>query len=170
MLTVDVTSLSDGIHHLEFSPSAEEAALDPTTFRDVHVEAELQCHRDRILVKLSATATAELTCDRTLKSYDEDVEGRYNLLFGPPEMVGQEGEEFEEVRPFHPSDQEIDLTDVVRDTLLLALPQRQIAPGAEEEPIDQEFGRPEEAEEEPIDPRGEELQKLKNNNSTEESS
>ena len=170
MLTVDITSLSDGIHHLDFSPSAEEAALDPTTFEEIHVEAELQCHRDRILVKLWATATAELTCDRTLQPYDEDVEGHYSLLFGPPSMVGQEGEEFEEVRPFLPSDREIDLTDVVRDTLLLSLPQRQIAPGAEEEPIDQEFGTPDEEEEEPIDPRWEELQKLKNDDATEENS
>lgn len=168
MLTVDVTSLSDGIHHLDFSPSAEEAALDPTTFRDIHVEAELQCHRDRILVKLWASATAELTCDRTLQPFDEEVEGGYSVLFGPPSMVGQEGDEFEEVRPFHPSDQEIDLTDVVRDTLLLALPQRQIAPGAEEEPIDQEFGTPEEDEEKPIDPRWEELQKLKSDSASDE--
>lgn len=170
MLTVDITSLSDGIHHLDFSPAAEEVALDPASFSDVHVEAELQCHRDRILVKLWATATAELTCDRTLQPYDEHVDGHYSLLFGPPSMVGQEGEEFDEVRPFHPSDQEIDLTDVVRDTLLLALPQRQIAPGAEEEAIENEFGTPDEEEEEPIDPRWEELRKLRNDNSAEEES
>lgn len=170
MLTVDVTSLSSGIHHLEMSPSAEEAALDPTTFEDVQVEAELQCHRDRILVKLEASATAELTCDRTLQDYKEAVTGHYNVLFGPPSMVGQEGDEFEEVRPFTASDQEIDLTDVVRDTLLLALPQRKIAPGAEDEPIAQEFGPSEEASDDegdaPVDPRWEELKKLRDNNSS----
>ena len=170
MLTVDITELSDGIHQLEMDPTADQAGLDPTTFEDVHVDAELQCHRDRILVKLHATATAQLTCDRTLKDYDEPVEGQYNLLFGPPSMVGQDGEEFEEVRPLQPSDNEIDLTDVVRDTLLLALPQRQIAPGAEDEPIAQEFGAPDEAEaddEEDIDPRWDELRKLRDGDSSE---
>lgn len=165
MLTVDITSLSDGIHHLEMTPPAEEAGLDPTTYDDVEVEAELQSHRDRILVKLHAEATAELTCDRTLQVYDERVEGDYNVLFGPPSMVGQEGDEFEEVRPLTPSDQEIDLTDIVRDTLLLALPQRQIAPGAEEEPIAQEFGSPDDDEEEPVDPRWDELRKLRDDDS-----
>jgi uncharacterized protein len=169
MLTVDITELSDGIHQLEMDPTADQAGLDPTTFEGLHVDAELQCHRDRILVKLHATATARLTCDRTLKDYDQPVEGQYNLLFGPPSMVGQEGEEFEEVRPLQPSDNEIDLTDVVRDTLLLALPQRQIAPGAEDEPIAQEFGAPEEdeAEEEDIDPRWDELRKLRDDDSSE---
>ena len=162
MLTIDITSLSTGIHHLEFSPSPSQANLDPSTFEDIQVDVELQYHRDRILVKLHATATAELTCDRTLQPYDQDIEGEYNVLFGPPSMVGQEGEEFEEVRPLDPSDKEIDLTDVVRDTLLLAIPQRRIAPGAEEEPIDREFGAvEEEAEEEPVDPRWSDLEKLK---------
>jgi uncharacterized protein len=166
MLTVDISSLSSGIHHLEFSPSASAVELDPTSFADIQVETELQYHRDRILVKLDARATATLTCDRTLQSYEEPVEGHYSLLFGPPSMVGQEGDEFEEVRPLTPSDQEIDLTDVVRDTLLLALPQRRIAPGAEEEPIDREFGPSGGEEEEPIDPRWDELRKLRDDDST----
>ena len=164
MLTIDITSLSTGIHHFEFAPSASQADLDPTTFSDVQVDAELQYHRDRILVKMHATATAELTCDRTLQPYDEALEGQYNVLFGPPSMVGQEGEEFEEVRPLDASDREIDLTDMVRDTLLLAIPQRRIAPGAEDEPIEREFGATDDAGEDdstPVDPRWSALEELK---------
>lgn len=162
MLTIDITSLSTGIHHLELAPTADQVNLDPSTFNDIQVDVVLQYHRDRILVKLYATATAELTCDRTLQPYEQDIEGEYNVLFGPPSMVGQEGEEFEEVRPLSPSDREIDITDIVRDTLLLAIPQRQIAPGAEDEPITREFAPPdEEADEETIDPRWSDLEKLK---------
>ena len=163
MLTIDVTSLSTGIHRLEFAPSASEVNLDPSTFRDLQVDVELQYHRDRILAKLHATATAELTCDRTLQPYDEALEGQYNVLFGPPSMVGQEGEEFEEVRPFTASDREIDLTEVVRDTLLLSIPQRRIAPGAEDAPIEQEFGASDDADEDdaPADPRWSALEELK---------
>lgn len=162
MLTIDITSLSTGIHHLELAPTVDQVNLDPSTFEDIQVDVVLQYHRDRILVKLHATATAELTCDRTLQPYEQDIEGAYNVLFGPPSMVGQEGEEFEEVRPLSPSDREIDITDIVRDTLLLAIPQRQIAPGAEDEPITREFAPPdEEADEETIDPRWSDLEKLK---------
>ena len=163
MITIDVSSLSSGIHSVELDPSADAADLDPSTFSDIHVDVELQCHRDRILVDLHARGTAELTCDRTLKPFEQPVEGTYSVLFGPPSMVGQEGEAFEEVRPFDPADQEIDVTDIVRDTLLLALPQRRIAPGAEDEPIDREFGAPDEEEQRPVDPRWSELEKLRNN-------
>lgn len=163
MLTIDITSLSTGIHHLEMAPSAEQANLDPSAFADIEVDVVLQYHRDRILVKLHATTTATLTCDRTLRPYEQEIEGAYNVLFGPPSMVGQEGEEFEEVRPLDPSDREIDLTDVVRDTLLLAIPQRRIAPGAEDEPIVREFGATEDTsdDEDPVDPRWEALKELK---------
>lgn len=164
MLTIDITSLPEGIHHLELDPSPGDVNLDPATFDDVRLDVVLQHHRDRILVKLQATATAELTCDRTLRPYDQAIEGAYNVLFGPPSMVGQEGEEFDEVRPLDSSDREIDLTDVVRDTLLLAIPQRRVAPDAEDEPITQTFGdTSEESDEGPADPRWNELQKLKEN-------
>lgn len=168
MVTVDIGSLSSGIHHVTLRPSAEAADLDPTTFEDIQVDAELQCHRDRVLVKLEATATAHLTCDRTLRVYEQPVAGDYNVLFGPAAMVGRDGEEFDEVRALDPSDRKIDLTDVIRDTLLLALPQRRVAPGAEEQSIDQEFGAPaeEEQEERPVDPRWSELRKLKDDDSS----
>lgn len=162
MLTIDITSLPEGIHHLKLDPSADEANLDPSTFDDIHVDLELQHHRDRILVKLHASATAELTCDRTLREYDERIDGSYGVLYGPPSLVGREGEEFDEVRPLESSDREIDLTDVVRDTLLLAVPQRKVAPGAEDEPISESFGKDEEETDEgPVDPRWSELEKLK---------
>jgi uncharacterized protein len=164
MLTLDITSLPEGIHHLELSPSAGEVNLDPSTFHDIQVDAVLQHHRDRILVKLQAEATAELTCDRTLRPYEQAVDGNYNVLFGPPSMVGREGEEFDEVRPLDSSDREIDLTDIVRDTLLLAIPQRQVAPGAEDESIMQASGEPaeEDTDGSEVDPRWSELEKLKN--------
>jgi len=169
MLTVDLTSLSPGIHHVSFAPTAEEAGLDPNTFSDIRVEAELQYHRDRLLVKLRAAATAELTCDRTLKPFEQPVVGNYNLLYGPPSMVGQEGEEFEEVRPLNASDTEIDLTDITRDTLLLALPQRQIAPDAPDEPVEQSFGPSAEEKDNsssPADPRWSKLEELRENDSS----
>lgn len=162
MLSIDITSLPEGIHHLDLDPSADEVNLDPSTFEDIHLDLELQHHRDRILVKLHATATAELTCDRTLRPFDQDIEGDYNVLFGPPSLVDREGDEFDEVRPLEASDREIDLTDVVRDTLLLAIPQRQVAPGAEDEPISVTFGDVvEDPEDELADPRWSELEKLK---------
>lgn len=162
MITVDITPFSSGSHHVELDPESGAAGLDPAVFSDLHVEADLQVHRDRILAHLTVEGTAELTCDRTLRRYDQPLEGQYSVLFGPASMVGQEGDAFDEVRALDPTDREIEITDVVRETLLLAIPQRTIAPGAEEEEIDTSFGEPEETDEdEPIDPRWNKLKQLK---------
>lgn len=165
MLQIDITSFQSGVHHVKLTPDPDEVDLDPDTFSDVHVLARLDCHRDRILVSLDVQATAELTCDRTQRLYDQPLEGTYQVLFGPERMVGAESDSFDEVRVLDPSDRAIDVTDIVRDTVLLAVPQRKVAPGAEDEDIQLQFGASsaEEGNAEPdIDPRWDALRELRN--------
>ena len=166
MLRIDITSFEAGeAYELELTPAPDEVDLDPDAFSDLRAEVRLDVHRDRILVTLTARAQATLTCDRTLRTFQQPIQGSYCVLFGPPHMVGQDGDAFEEVRPLDASDREIDVADIVRDTLLLAVPQRKIAPGAEDEDIQMTFAPPgaeDEADEESIDPRWEKLRELRN--------
>jgi uncharacterized protein len=163
MLTIDITPYTSGVHRVELDPAPEAVDLEPDTFKNLHVEATLQAHRDRILVHLRATATAELTCDRTLTTYDQPLEGTYSVLFGPESMVGTESDRYDEVRPLSPTDNEVDVTDVVRDTIQLAIPQRTIAPGAENEALQTTYGAPsgEDDDEKAVDPRWSKLQELR---------
>lgn len=161
MVTIDIASLDLGIHHVELEPSAEDLNLEEEEFKDVHVLARLDVQERRILVHLDAHAVARLECDRTLVLFDQEVEGEYSVLFAPPGFAGREDDDrYGEVRELLPQDRELDVTDVVRDTLLLALPQRCIAPGAEDEEIQTEFGQTEEGEDD-IDPRWEKLRELR---------
>lgn len=155
MLSVRITSLKEGIHHVDLHPEASALDLDPDVFQNVHVEARLDRRTDRILVMLTARATATLVCDRTLKPFEQPLEGTYDVLFAPPEIA--EGDE--EVRVLLPADQEIDLTEPARDTLLLAIPARCVAPGAEDEALPERFGAP--SGDDAIDPRWEALRKLR---------
>ena len=160
MLTIDIASLEPGVHYKELEPEADELDLDSEKFKHLHVLARLDCQDDRILVTLDARATAVLECDRTLKDFEEEIAGEYSLLFAPPDFAGEDDDRYEEVRELLPYDREIDVTDAVRDTLLLAVPQRKVAPGAEEADIQTEFGRdPDEAD--AIDPRWEALRELR---------
>lgn len=162
MLTIDVSSLDPGVHYKELTPDPEDVDLDPDQFSDLYIGARLDCQPDRILAQLEVEGTAQLTCDRTLQPFDQPLQGSYGVLFAPPSVSGSdEDERYEEVREFEPHDRELDVTDVVRDTLLLAIPQRQIAPGAEEEEIKMEYGASETAEEDAIDPRWAPLRELR---------
>ena len=159
MLRIDIAPLKAGVHTFVLEPEAEDIDLSPDRFRAVRVEVRLDVHERRILASLRASATATLECDRTLVDFDQPIEGLYHVLFASAEIVGEASEGYEEVRVLEPSDQEIDLTNVVRDTLLLSIPTRKIAPGAEDLPIPTVFGAP--SGEDAGDPRWETLRRLR---------
>lgn len=158
MLSVNIAVLKAGTHELTLNPSAADIEVSPDVFREVQVDLKLDRRPDRVFVTFEASATARLQCDRTLVDFDQRVSGRHEVLFAPPEMA--ETKDDDDVRPLLPDDEEIDITDVVRDTLLLAIPQRKVAPGAEEIDIPTRFGVAEE-ETERIDPRWAALRALR---------
>ncbi len=160
MVRINIARLKEGKHDFRLTPSAEAVELKPEEFEHIEVHVQLDYRGEKIFVALEASAVATLECDRTLQLFQQPVSGTYQLLFAPPGFVGKIGEEWEEIRPFTPEEREIDLTDVVRDTLLLALPMRRIAPGAEDMEIPLQFGAPSE-EEDMVDPRWAALLKLK---------
>ncbi len=155
MLSVNIAGLKVGLHEMSLRPSPEDIDLDPEVFREVLVDLALDRRPDRVLVSFEASATACLKCDRTLVDFDEVVSGRHEVLFAPPEMVVEDDDS---VRPLLPDEEEIDITEVVRDTLVLAIPQRKVAPGAEDVEIPTRFGA---AETETIDPRWAALRALR---------
>lgn len=163
MFRVDIAPLEAGLHHLVRTPAPEALDLDPDAFSDIQVDLDLFCQRERILVDMRTRATAALVCDRTLQPFEQPVEGHYSVLFAAPGTAPEEeSDDYEEVREFSPTDHALNLTDLVRDTIILALPQRKIAPGAEEEEIPTTFGAPADQEQEkPIDPRWEKLRELR---------
>ena len=160
MLRIDLAPLGEGVHHVVLNPEAEAVDLDPDRFADLRVAATLDLFQDRILVTIEAAARATLECDRTLALFEQPIEGVYRILFVPPSFVGGEDEEagYEEVRVLQPSERRIDLTEAVRDTLMLAVPTRKVAPGAEDIEIQTVYGAP--ADGAAIDPRWEALRAL----------
>ena len=159
MVRIDVKALKPGIHEYEWNLDAEAFELDPTIFQSIELYVRLDYHPSRIFVTIQADSLVRLTCDRTLAEFDQDVHGEYNILYSGPEFFEGVDEEGEDVRLLSTDLEEIDLTDTVRDTVLLALPQRRIAPGAEEEDIQLQFGVPAKGEAS-IDPRWEALKQL----------
>lgn len=158
MLRIDISGLGPGVHEMRLEPNAEDLELDPAVFGDIRVNMRLDRKPDRVFVSFAADASVCLQCDRTLVKFDQEVSGRYALLFAAPEMVEGGGDD-EDVRPLMPEDEEIDVTDAVRDTLLLAVPHRKVAPGAEDVDIPTRFGVPADGGE--VDPRWEALKSLK---------
>ncbi len=161
MFAIGIEALAPGVHERTFKPKVEALALDPSVFRNVEVTARLDVAEERILVLLTVRAQATLECDRTLRSFDQPIEGAYRILFSCAGFARDREGSCNEVRIMDPSDRVLDLTDVTRDTILLAVPARRVAPGAEDIDIPMTFGVPQGTQENSIDPRWETLSALK---------
>ena len=158
MVRIELSTLRAGLNELTLTPSAESLDLDPDVFDDIRVVVTLDVAADRILARYTTLADAHLLCDRTAEPFVHQVEGSHLVLFSKTGESGGEGEP-QDAKIFATTDRYLDLTDEVRDTLVLSMPVRRIAPGAEEVDIPTRFG---EEDDDGIDPRWDELRKLQN--------
>lgn len=138
MFRVSLSHLSDGLHAETHTPSADDLGLDPDVFSDITVELRLDVRDRRVLAQYDVSATATLECDRTLAMYPQPLDGSHAVLFVPP---GPDlADDDDDVQPLATDATEIDLTDAVRDTLLLSVPQRHVSPEGEAIELDTAFG------------------------------
>ncbi|NNE69720.1 MAG: DUF177 domain-containing protein [Rhodothermales bacterium] len=156
MVRLDIGGFKSGGRSLSRELEAAELGLDPNDFEALNVEIELDREGDRILVQFETSGTAHLICDRTSEPFAQEVQGTHTLLFVPHDRVESLSDGSDDVVGFDPTDTSLDVTDAVRDTLLLSIPLRKIAPGAEDLEIPTAFGESGED----IDPRWEALRKL----------
>lgn len=153
MLPVRLTALSPGLHPFSFSPPAEDLDLDPEAFRELHVEGHLDVAPTRVVAHLSVRGVARLTCDRTLVEFDQPIEGRHLVVFTTDADLASGDDD--DVLYMPPDASVLDLAAPARDTLLLAVPARAVAPGAEDVELPTQFGTAD------VDPRWEGLLRLR---------
>ena len=157
MLEIAINQLDQGIHDFLLYPSPEDVKLDPAVFSNLEVAARIDFSPRRVLVVLDVSAVATLECDRTLVPYDQPVAGSFSVLFADPSVTGPDTEQ-DDLRPLDPDARSVDVTDAVRDTLILAVPLRRVSPQAEQIDLPLVFGASEDA----VDTRWEALRPLKN--------
>lgn len=141
MLTYD---LSAG-NRDRFVPDAEDLDLDPEMFSALGVTVNQDHGSDKRLLRIQAEAVVNLTCDRTLRVFSKKIQGQHELaIVNSDKPAGNEAEADHVV--LQPFQTKIDLTAAVRDTLLLAVPVRKVAPEAENLVIPTVYGAPDEPE------------------------
>ena len=128
MLQIDMRTLELGLHEFNLECTPDDLGMEPDKMEEIYADVKLNYDGKEALVLVEASAIARLVCDRTMVPFKKPVKGSYTVLFSP---YNNDEETDGEVRPFAASDEELDITDIVRDTLLLAIPIRKIAPGAE---------------------------------------
>ena len=173
MAIVESSKLTFKIQELPEGTSEKHVDLPKNYFefeeemRLLEASVDVSFYRTDHFIKCSFTviSTLELICDRSLKPFELNSTGSFDILFEPGEVEESETAE-SAVRQIPKNSLVLDIDKEVRDTMLLGVPTRKIHPDyLDEEGIPTEFetkkfGETKE-DSDSIDPRWEELRKLK---------
>ncbi len=126
VIEIRISGLAPGRHVETFTCRAtdfsEPGLTDPAFSGDIHVTVELDKSDREIAAKILTSTVASLSCDACLAPVRQEITGEYSVLFrtGDPEEEGTEDDE--EFRSLPQNASALDLTEDVRETLLLSLP------------------------------------------------
>jgi uncharacterized metal-binding protein YceD (DUF177 family) len=171
---VDTQKLTFDIQNIPEGKSSKTAHLPEDYFklkegsRLIEAVVTISFYRTDHFVKVSfeVDSNVELTCDRCLENYNETIEGVFDILFEPGKVEETETVK-SAVRQIPSEELVLDIEEEVRDTIILNIPVKKIHPkyydgdGNAEDFGVARFGEIEPDDEQKIDPRWEELKKLK---------
>ncbi len=130
LVKIKTSSLTVGTHKFLFQCSAadfHDAEITTARFPNpITVRVLLTKTASELLAEFSVETTAVFECDRCLKPLQKDIVGKFRVLF-TPKAVHHHGKADaalveDETRTIGRNDTEIDLTNDVRDTVVLAVP------------------------------------------------
>jgi uncharacterized protein len=121
-MKISLVGLRAGTHEFQFDEQPEKWGLEnhPNLPSTVHLTVQLEKAPTAIYVRNHIRTRGHFTCDRCLAEFDQVVEDTGRVVFSSDQelIAPHEGE----IRLHDPRAQEIDLTDDIRDLLLLSLP------------------------------------------------
>jgi uncharacterized protein len=126
VLTVNVATLREGQSKFEADVTVEEADLiDVKEFaHPIHVLHDFNKVGDEVFIKTSLTTQVELTCDVCLEDFKLDVNERIEIILTKDKDLVEREEE--DVYLVSDSTTKVDITDSVRQSLLLAVPFKRV--------------------------------------------
>ncbi len=156
MVKIDISSTTAGINEVNFRSAPEDLDLNPDEFTDIEVMARLDVGDSQILANVQVSGNVNLVCDRTLVTFMQPIAGGFTVVFSKKSAAPNEDDEM--VIQLDPATRELDVTRQIRDTLLLSIPLRHVAPEAVAAELVLSYGNKDD--ESSVDPRWEALRPL----------
>jgi uncharacterized protein len=137
VLVVSIKGLQDDKYALEVSAETTEitgiADVFPEFVGAIHVRGDLRKIVKRYLITATASCDARLTCDVSGEEFLERIEAVLKLEYVADtrlflEMLKKSDDDPEPPYYIRDDDTSIDLTDIVRQELIVALPLKRVAP------------------------------------------
>lgn len=124
-MKVNIQNLKDGLHFFEFKANVEDFRLDRSNLKLEQIDVKSKVHKSEhnIVVTSNTVSKVELICDNCLDEFTSQLEDTFSLFYTAEKV---EISDDDELRYISSGTRYIDLSDGVRDSILLSLPMRQL--------------------------------------------
>ena len=130
-MKIEINKLGLGLHQLEYTETATELGIkDQAIFPEsIYSSVAVDKSESHIYIKAEVTSTAHFVCDRCLKEFNHNLNGGLSVYYeivtpgSHAHLVDKDAED-DSVRIYRQDMKEIDLTDDIRDTIILAVPMK----------------------------------------------
>ncbi|MGA7159937.1 MAG: DUF177 domain-containing protein [Bacteroidota bacterium] len=120
-MKINISNLSQGTHEYELSKSAVEIGLQEHFVGDIAAKVTLEKSTSQILLRARITSNAVFACDRCLDEFKKEISPAFQMVY-VWDAQDQSIERDEDVRTLTVDTNIIDISDTVRDVVLLAIP------------------------------------------------
>jgi uncharacterized metal-binding protein YceD (DUF177 family) len=127
MIEFKISEIPMGKSEREVNFSSGDIGLLDIPFEEGYLELDFERLHDSVKVNFFVEGLAQLTCDRSLEVFDYPISRSYSVLFRVDHAEDEE-DEFTAARKLDLNKNKIDLTEVVRETILLEIPIKKLHP------------------------------------------
>jgi uncharacterized protein len=120
---INISKLSEGVHTYSLEAGSAELGLGEPFTDKVRVRAVLEKSSRQLFLSVELTAKGQFTCDRCLNDFCKDLRGKYSIVY-VTKADKATGLKNEEVQTIGPALNSIDLDEDVRQSAVLAIPQK----------------------------------------------
>ncbi|MCS7229132.1 MAG: DUF177 domain-containing protein [Candidatus Kryptonium sp.] len=123
-MKINISKLSDGEHFYTFIVKPSDLELDEKRFnKPVYVDATLEKSKRQLFLRANVYTVGRFQCDRCIEDFDMVLENSYRMYYVYSEEESKKYEP-EEVVVITPETNEIDISDDVRQMVLLSVPMK----------------------------------------------
>lgn len=125
-IRINTGTLKDGDQTLDFIIKAGEIGLEDKLIRDkLYISVDLFKVSHQIDLKISISCILNLTCDRCLEIFEKELNSEFELVF-VQKSARESSFDDGYVRTFSPYMQTIDITEDIREFVLLSIPMKHL--------------------------------------------
>ncbi len=129
-MKIAISKLKEGEHNYHFDFRRTDVGLEDGYGYDfeIHLDVRLTKMGDEYLVQGRVRTRANFVCDRCAEPYVAEIDDRMTVLYTLSDKIlpPEEERKFDEIRRIDPETLEIDISDDVRQTLILAIPLKKL--------------------------------------------